>query len=450
MYDFGPITAQGDPNLLKYFHVTNQIASIINDSSNMNGFIMVVRPGGGKTALYTWLNNKLNDRKVISINSDVVRFVFKDDNDATSEDHRVLISAELSAAVISLISKDADTPDPIKVKCKNYLDNFWETTWESAKSKFEGINILGCGFSMASSDRKSYLEKIRKEKKLDQATVLIREISSVRKIMIIVDNPESIVGLGLEDVTHDNGIRIGAFLSSLSFLYSLGIQVIAFVKEHIIQAVAEYYRDYNQYQNRIDGLEWTEDDLLKVVENRISTIMNYDWDDVFDIDKMSFANLVLPYLINGPRDLLYICDKSKKCSGKITKEVLTNSIDLLRNSKWSQIKNEFGLSWPKIDLFTKNIIELIPTRNRSGITKARMMELITGAMKDSQSQLYDLRKQEDWINSALVGDPTIEDKLFLIGAIGYELDGNLYYPWSGRFVDRFHQSNKVFISPLLI
>ena len=449
MYDFGPITAQGDSRLLEYFHVTNQISSIIHDSSNLNGFIIVVRPGGGKTALFTWLNSELKDRKVISINSDVVRFVFKDDDSATSEDHRVLISAELSAAVISLISKDKEAPAEIKRKCKQYLDNVWDTFWAGAP-KFEGLSILGCGFSMAASERKTYLEKIRKEKKLDQATELIREISSSIKIMLIVDNPESIAGVGLEDVTHDNGVRIGAFLSSLSLLYSLGIQVIAFVKEHIIQAVAEHYRDYNQFQNRIDGLEWTDADLISVVENRISIIMNLKWDQVFDITKESFASLVFPNLINGPRDLLFICDKSKKCSGKISVEVLHNSIDLLKNSKWSQIKNEFGISWPKIDLFTKNIIELIPPKNRSAITKEKLIELIKSAMVDSQSQLYSLRSQEDWINSSLWGEPTIEDRLFLIGAIGYELNEKLYYPWSGRFVDRFHQSSKIFVSPLLL
>ena len=178
--------------------------------------------------------------------------------------------------------------------------------------------------------------------------------------------------------------------------------------------------------------------------------MKIGWDDVFEINQKKFAALVFPNLINGPRDLLFICDKSKNCSGQISKQVLLNSIEILKNSKWNQIKSEFGINWPKIDLFAKNIIDLIHDGKSNFIAKDKMKEIIKSALQDSQSELYKLRNQEDWINGSLNGEPSIEDRLYFIGVIGYKLNNDIYYPWSGRFIDRFHQSSEIFISPLLI
>jgi hypothetical protein len=164
MYNFGPITSQGDTQLIEYFHITNQISLKFSQKFGRNGFIMVVRPGGGKTALFTWLSRGPHGKKVISINNDVVRFIIKDDETATSDDHRILISAELFTALISEIFKNEKLPALLKAKCEDYLTNTWGSLWSFFGTKFEGLQILGCGFSLQASDRQNYLDKIRKEK----------------------------------------------------------------------------------------------------------------------------------------------------------------------------------------------------------------------------------------------------------------------------------------------
>jgi hypothetical protein len=54
--NFGPLAAQADPEILHYFYTTDQVKKIIyNPVSGPGQFIMVSRPGGGKSALFEWM-----------------------------------------------------------------------------------------------------------------------------------------------------------------------------------------------------------------------------------------------------------------------------------------------------------------------------------------------------------------------------------------------------------
>lgn len=451
MFDFGPLAAQHDPRILEYFHTTGQISRLLANPEKNRSFILVARPGGGKTALVKWLEKGTNSERVITINSEVARFVIENDSIATHEDHSLYISSELYRLLISEVVEKSSVSEKLKSECKDYLDSTVDSIKSLFKDKVVGISLAGFGYSLKPTEKQSYLDIIRKEHKIPKAKIIINKIVDEKKIILVVDNPESIVGKGLNDVTDENGIRIGSFFSSLAELKDLGVQVIVFVKEHIMQLVLNSYSDSSHFKDQILSLEWTEGELLDLINQRVEKRINSKWENVFEISQEDFKSLVFPYLINGPRDLISICNKAGEGDGRITHNDLKQGINKLQNEKWREILQEFKKQWPCVDQFSRVIIGIAKREIKTNqFSKDQFIKVVSHDFEKPDTALNQLRKKEEWINSALMDPPPVDERMFIIGALGYIYKGIKYYPWSGQSIDRYNLAKNIFISPLLI
>jgi hypothetical protein len=451
MYDFGPLAAQYDEDLLHYFHVTKQVSGLILKKNIPANFIFVARPGAGKTALMKWLTEEAQERRMLFIRPTEVRLVIEDSN-PNAEDHRILMSAELFAGLISEAKEWKETPDNLRKECSSYIrETWWESLGDIFSERFEGLSILGNGFSLRAKDRQAYLSRIRKDNKVEKSSSLIRRLAKVLDVTLVVDNPEFIVGKGLEDVTTENAMRIGAFLSVLNGLHSLGVQVVIFVKEHILQSVQDNYRDFSHFEDRVEGLEWTEDDLLEMLNLRIDKRLQVKWEDIFTLGKDIFVRYVFAFLVNGPRDLLFICNTAGRNGGKISKPKLERSIEAMRKRKWVDIATQYGPQWPNIDAFARRITQLISEKfDKKPILPEEFRSAIEDEFSTPGTPLHELRKQEKWMNTAIWASPSIEERLFVIGCLGYILGNTMYFPWAGRSLERFRLAKKIFVSPLFL
>lgn len=449
MINFGPLAAQDDPDILSYFHVTHQIKELVSRNAGENKFIYVTRPGGGKTALVKWLENSNFNRKVIAITPNKVRFSAEDGDTHTSEDQRLLITAELFTGFILEVKKMDILSEELQNECKAYSTSTWlKGLGKIVSERFEGISILGNGFSLKADVRRAYLREIRKESIVDKASVILKKIVDESNVLVVVDDPEFIVGSGTEDVSSANAIRIGAFLSVLQKLNSLGVQVIIFVKEHIIQAVQENYRDFSHFEDRIEELIWTSYDLCEIINLRLKYRLGKSWNEVFSMDQKEFETLVIPHLINGPRDLLSVCNMAGDSTTPISRSSILRSLQGLKILKWKEIAVQYKEQWPSIDLVAKTIIKLLTEKfSDKKITKEQLKLTIEENFQNPDSDLFKLRKI-GWINTALWDTPSLEERLFLIGCLGYIYDNNYFYSWAGRSLTNFRHASKVFISPL--
>ncbi len=448
MYDFGPLAANDDPRILDYFHTTNQISELLANPESKRSFLIVARPGGGKTALVTWLKNGPNSKRVITIDSSVARFLIDNDSIATHEDQSLFFSSELYRILFSKVIAKEDVSESLRSECNDYLNSIYEAL-KKTLGKVNSISFAGFGFSLKPEEKRSYLDIIRKEQKITKAKPIIQRIAKEQKFILSIDNPESIVGKGLNVVTTENGIRIGSFFSSLAELKNLGIQVIVFVKEHIMQLVLNSFSDASHFKDQILSLEWTEKDLIELINLRVEKRISSNWENVFDITKDEFKRLVFPNLINGPRDLISVCNRAGDGKGRITSHDLKQGINNLRNDKWREIQLEFINQWPGVDQFSRVIIEIINKEISSKeFTKDQFINVIKNEFEKPDTALNQLRKKEDWINSALLDPPPVDERMFIIGVLGYIHDKTKYYPWSGQSVDRYRLANKVFISSL--
>lgn len=450
MHNFGPLSAQSDPDILSYFHTTGQVSKLLTEEAIPSDFIFVARPGGGKTALVRWLQTSSHGRTVVLISPEDTRIVMDDDT-PNVEDNRMLMRGELFTGTILEIMSRCSLPPKLEAQCREYSKKWWQLVGSFINRNLGGLSLLGSGFSLKPNDRQDYLAEIRKGQKVTEAMDLLRQLTTKVNLTLVVDNPEYIVGKGLEDVTKANATRIGAFLSVLGQLHALGVQVVVFVKEHILQDVQDRYRDSMDFEDRVESLEWTEQDLMQMLILRIERRLNKDWEDVFTISGDEFRTTVVPCLINGPRDLLFVCNTAGRGGSKISKSDLKKGVDTLRSQKLRDVSTQYGERWPRIDAFVNATIALLAKEfGRKPVERERFLSAIEKEFQDPNSELADLRGKEPWIYTALWASPRIHERLFLIGCIGYILKGQRYYPWAGRSLDKLRLASSYFVSPLFI
>jgi len=254
---------------------------------------------------------------------------------------------------------------------------------------------------------------------------------------------------GFDEVSRDNAMRIGAYLSVLTHLHFLGCQVLSFIKEHVLQSVLGHYPDSSHFEDRIEGIEWTASDLAEMINLRVSKRLKKEWDEVFSIESTRFEKEAFPHLINGPRDLLFICNNAKKKGGKIRSAALKNIIGTLRGNKWNEIQKQFGRQWPSVGEFAQAIIGSIQGRYKNRLVpREEFMSIVRSDFESPSTELHRLKSQEKWINTSYWATPPVDERLFLLGCLGYIREKQRVYPWAGRSLEQFRASAFIFISPL--
>jgi hypothetical protein len=449
MPDFGPLAAQNDQQLLSYFHKTEQADDVVNFKKPLSSFLFVARPGAGKTALLRWLRDQSGNAVPLVVGPDDTR-LFWDDAASNIGDIRVMIGAELGAALISeIVERRLGSAKNLR-KAEQFIAKGWlGVVGGFFKRKFSGLSILGCGLSLRGDERRDYLHEIRTTGRSDAARTVLRDFAGNVNILLVIDDPELIVGQGLVDVTRENALRVGAFLSVLADLHASGIRVIVFLKEHIVQNALAYYPDFRHFVDRIDGLEWKSQDLIGMLQERVTKRLHSTWDEIFDLSAEEMEREILPFLVNGPRDLLRICNAAGKLKGKVTKDSLQKVIKTLRSDKWVELSSNYGDQWPKIDLFARAMISAIVAKHPRGkIRSGEINALFEDQHADPSSAIHALRKKESWVDNAKWDEPPIDQRLFLMGCIGYVRDGETIYPWAGRSLDEFRLADSYFVSPL--
>ena len=453
MFDFGPLAAQNDRDLLSYFHATKQSYSLIDFSSKKHSFIFVARPGSGKTALLKWLDTPATDRLTLVVGAEKTR-LSSSDSMLNAGDIRVMVAAELYTALIStIVEREQHGSSQFLKEAKGFLSN---KDWKQSVGKFfsqnfVGISILGCGFTLKPEDRRSYLQELRRTNRLSAARNILEGMIAKKNVVLVLDDPEFIVGEGLDDVTPENARRLGAFLSVLAEVHSIGIRVIVFLKEHILQNIRAHYTDFQHFADRIEGLEWTADDLIQMLQCRVLTRLKTKWEQVFDFSPKVLQEKIFPFLINGPRDLLTLCNLGGKEAGKITLARLEKVLRAYRADKWRDLSTYYGTQWPAIDQFTRAMVDMLKAKyNTNSIPVGEVKAEFEAQFGNPQSDIHSLRKKIAWVDSAKWELPTVDEKLFVIGCLGYVLEKEYLYPWAGRDIDRFRLADAHFISPVFV
>lgn len=461
---FGPLSAEQDTTLLDYFHETKFVKSLMESKPGEGPFLILSRPGAGKTALKKWL--LADERSFISLPLDAEKArVFIDDPLFTEDDYRTLLRAELLSGILDeLINNMPDLP--AKKNCtphqlslsKAYTDankcinkGWWKTATSFLSERLAGLQILGCGFNLREDKRRQYLDSIRRNNVAAKALSALRSILSIEKdkYCLVVDNPEYIVGLGKDLTDRSNALRIGAFINILAEIHTVGLRVMVFTKYQIHQSIQENYCDYSHFSDGVSMLEWTKHDLLSFVKLRVKERLKSDWKKIFNISQTDFVNNVFPCLVNGPRDLLYLLKKAQKAAAgsKLTEEHLLLASNQLREDKYKEMSRLFGGIYPKVDVFCKASVSIIRTLPPP-LTMESVDDAINMSISDPVGPLNGIRAKYDWVIDVQAKIPRASVLLGTMGAFIVETGGKKEYPWEGHSFEIINSSESIILSPL--
>lgn len=447
---FGNIEAGADNDLLAYYYITNTASTLIKKLGHAQPYIYVSRPGAGKTAMTKWVENQ--DVRVINATTSGLRLYFEDEEkDFNKEDYRLLYTFSLLSGIISEAVKIDLASKSIKTEYLNFLKNkISADIYAQFKNEFNGLGVGAVSFSLSRRDRRSFIKDVHRAKSIDKAKEIVEEIVKTHTIKLIIDGPEKITSKGIDDTSEENLNRLACFLSALDELNECGVGVICFIQEYILNEVILAYTESSQLEGKNKVLVWSENELLSMLNLRITNRLHLQWDNVFGINKKQFQDIVFPNLINGPRDLLTICNGAGEKGEIITLEDIEKQIDKLIRKKWDQIQSEFSKIRPNILPFCKMVLDLAKNKFGEGLfLKNEFYRLYQADFEKPGTKLNELRRT-DWINSLIPPNPLILNQLYVTGLLGYIVDGEKKYAWMGISVDDFEDANEIFISPLFL
>jgi hypothetical protein len=457
---FGPLSAERDAHLLSYFHQTSFITQFMSAPPGDGPFLVLSRPGAGKTALKKWMLSDESPNTAISLDANTAR-VFVDDPAFNDEDYRALLRAELLTGVLGeLIARAPPTGKKGQSKdfqeaykeAKECVENqFWKIATSFFKERFAGLQILGTGFTLHKDERRRYLDQVRRKNLADRALKALEKLIAIenRRFCVVVDNPEYIVGQGLTLTDRPNAFRIGALLNLLAEIHTAGLRVAAFTKFHVLDSVQENYTDYSHFADGVVQLEWTEDDLIQFVVLRLEKRMGAKWSDIFAPSQKAFAELVFPRLINGPRDLLFLLSQAQATAAgaKLSKENLLGASTQLRDDKYKEMSRLFGGIYPGVDAFCKAAITVVRDL-KSPLTTRSVDDAIDGSISNPDGPLHGIRGKYNWVINVQAGIPRASALLGALGAFVFITDGLRHYPWEGHPLEALDRSDAIELSPL--
>ncbi|WP_146101316.1 hypothetical protein [Bradyrhizobium sp. AC87j1] len=457
---FGPLSAERDAHLLDYFHRTAFIQNILSAPSGDGPFLILSRPGAGKTALKKWLLSKDSPYATISLDATTAR-VFVDDPSFNDEDYRTLLRAELLAGLLGeLIGRNP--AQQRKAQSKTLRDayaeaedfvtkNFLESVVDFVKDRFASLQILGTGFSLSKEERGRYLKQVRRKDLASAALKCLENVTAAEKhrFCLVVDNPEYIVGHGLALTDRANAFRIGALLNLLAEIHTAGLRVAAFTKFHVFDSVQEHYTDYSHFADSVARLEWTRDDLIEFVSLRVRKRLKSEWNDVFGLTQKDFADLVFPRIINGPRDVLFLLSEAQSASAgvKLSNDNLLSASTQLKDDKYKDMSRLFGGIYPGVDAFCKAAVAVVRDLKPSMTTQS-VDAAIDSSISDPHGPLHGIRAKYDWVINVQAGIPRASALLGTLGAFVFVADGRRHYPWEGHPLEALDRSDSIELSPL--
>jgi hypothetical protein len=279
-----------------------------------------------------------------------------------------------------------------------------------------------------------------------QAAALVKKVAKAKNLLLVVDNPEEIVGTGLNDVTPENAVRLGTFLSALHLLNAEGVRVVCFLKEQIVQAVRSNYPDFSHFADQLDGLSWTSEDLRALLSNRVTNRLSSKWQDVFDFKQEEITD-IFRFLSNGPRDLLQLCNLAGNAPGKISKEALLAGVPVVRSDRLKDLSAQYK-QWPSFLQFTREMLDQLDKQHKGNdIPVGDINSIFAQQYSKPKTPIHALRAV-DWVDKARWEAPLVDERLFVAGILGYSKGRSKVYPWNGRDTSGFQQADAHFVSPL--
>lgn len=454
VFNFGPLDAEGDPNLLTYFHQTTQALEIADFANAAARCIYVGRQGSGKTAMTTWLASTGGvGRTILTISPDTHRIILEG-NDQTASDVRFMARLELMVEVGRRLRANKRLTGTLEKSTKSLCEDGWLQALGGAASLVKGASAFGFGLQLGTADRNHYLGELRKDGRSAKLWKLMQDIAANHNVMVVVDSPEDIIGQGTDTLSVENARRTGAILSALTDLHKTGVRVVCYLREQVYQMVRQEYDNGQQYEDQVDRLRWSSTDLVEMVRKRIQWLKGAqaDWASVFEEGADEFIDRVFPLLSSGPRDVIYLLNESARgASARISVGDVMTVAPALKRDRIQNLTAQHR-QWPSVSQVTTEVIDTLVNEHADGqFKRGRAQAIFRRLYTTPNTAVSRLISGEKWIARVQAGSPTIEEVLFTLGMLGFADRHNAKrFPWENASIADFNSSTDYFLSPLFL
>lgn len=450
-FNLGPPAADNDPDLLSYYCATNQIKALLQERGPDASCIIAAPPGSGKTALLRWLKEGIHSFDVISIGADEFRPI-PDDDKLTTEDIKLIIRYELPKFTLGKWLKlNRLGSEEIRSAYNRSEKSILKWIKDTFTDRFAGFSILAVSLALNPAERKQYLRELRVSGAATQMQNLLQSAATrERPLIIAVDNPEQILASGLDATDRRSALLTGALLHVLRGLQTAGVRVLALTRDNVLNSVKDY-PDYGHFSDAITWLTWSNKDLLGVIEDRLTKRLQRTWDKVFGLTKSEFTKTVIPWVVDGPRDLILLCNNALRVGSKGIADLASfqHEKEALLDHKLTAVHGHYSTQYPRIREYVEAVAEVLAvTFHDAEISKKDLRARVVNSSREGSSKLFELKKDQGWIEAMNPRSGQIEGLLYDLGVIGVIDSTGRRYSWEGRTASRIKTAEQVFLSPL--
>jgi hypothetical protein len=155
--DFGQLSADGDPYILNYFHVTRQAGEIVDPARPFARCIFIGRQGSGKTAMTTWLASQATNTTTVLIIKPESHRILIEGKEPNKTDIRFMAKIELMVAIGQLLVNGKRLTGTLLQTAKRLCFDGWKAALGNAVDRVGAGSAFGFGFTLKTAERDNYL-----------------------------------------------------------------------------------------------------------------------------------------------------------------------------------------------------------------------------------------------------------------------------------------------------
>lgn len=415
-------SSKASSNFIVNNHLLRNIETRIKAYDKMTGKQIIVGiKGSGKTDIRRFIEEKDN-AVTLNLNADS-SLLNIDVNTISGKSGRIknAISLILLDSFISYIIRNFKKNSGFKTKLKQIADS----TKDRLKNIPDAVNIAT---PFGGLDIKKLLNPNASRLVHNTLTELIDKVVKAldnKHAYILIDDTEDVFP-GIEgNIDFLEGLSRAVY--DINNLTNSKVHVLLFLKYGFWRQWFENQRELDKIFDAVMILSWNHDDLCKVISQRIANIHHIDYDKKLRDEDLwnkefnwnnnegfnKFATSIARYCVNGPRDIITICNmakkgsKSEKINSDSIKEILAKYSEL----KIYEIHADFGDVYPNVHKFVELVFYKLKPEG-TGKYYAQKIE-DNGLMSDKAEAIF---KNESWFNSS--SKEKLVSIMYEIGIIG--------------------------------
>ncbi|BCO59623.1 hypothetical protein LTQ56_17685 [Mycobacterium intracellulare subsp. intracellulare] len=411
-------------------HVQRGIESKIKHGNKTEGLLAIVGvKGSGKTDLRKHIENA-GPAYVFNLNAERYTLTIDASVKDTSGRIKTVVSMLLLRGFAKQVGADGNSaPKKALLKVLETSTKILENLPESVELGFSGFGKLSLG-KLLKTDATEWVQNA-----IDSLISGVVPALENKRGYILIDDVEDVFpGIAENPIFLEGVVRS---IKDINVKTGDRLHVLIFIKHGLWKSWSENNRrEYDKVRSVIGHLQWDREALVALIARRIATRQGIDpdsgvsvedlWSMEFDFgrDFESFTHKITAYCVNGPRDMIELCNLAAIAAAgeRITWDDFAHCIGDFSDDKFFGLNEDYGDMYPGITSFVERVFRELNAFNLKGTELSEYIEATTLADPDAEKEAF---YKEKWFTER--PRQRLAVLLYEIGIVGFGVDPNITY-----------------------